>query len=141
MLIPTHQVHNVLTAYARRLHNRRSDGSDGNGAASDAFDQRRRGLIQRMTICYIDKIIRGHADQSLQTPLYRNPAADDQLFYHQIDAVDGKTSHCLNHRPGSPPDNSAPATGGETLSTDMGTAPASGPAAPLLPDGLHPGIK
>lgn len=141
MPIPTHQVHNVLTAYARRLHHRRASGPNGNVAESEAFDQRRRTLIQRMTTRYIDKMIHGHADRSQQMPMAQTSLSDDQLIYHQMDAVNGKTIRCLNHQPGAPPNSNRLSAGKKPLPADTTADRDSGLATPLLPDGLHPEIK
>jgi hypothetical protein len=102
MPIPNHQVHNVLTAYARRLHDRRMNGYSQNASETDVFGHRRRGLIQRMTMRYIDKVIRQHAIRPQPAPLGRNPLDDDPLIYHEIDACHQKTTRHLGQRAAPP---------------------------------------
>ena len=100
MPIPIHQVHNVLTAYARRLHNRRSAGYDQTTSKTEDFGERRRTLIERMTIHYIDKTIDQHARQKhcQPIPLRRQPISEDQLIYHELDADCKKIQRCLSRR-------------------------------------------
>jgi hypothetical protein len=99
MSIPTHQIHNVLTAYARRLHERRAAGYGGNTAEPNNSGERRRALIQKMTVHFIDKTIGQHLKEKPQpqTSVHRKSITDDQLVYHELDAG-RKTVRCCPSR-------------------------------------------
>ncbi len=101
MSIPTHQVHNVLAAYARRLHERRSAGYDENTSKPENFGERRRALIQKMTRHFIDKAIGQHSQKNPQeqAALRRKSIAEDQLVYHELEAGRKTIRLCPARRP------------------------------------------
>lgn len=70
MRIPTHQIHNVLNAYARQLRDKNSQEGEGANAAPEspysALAEKRGSIIDKITADIIRRLIE---DGRIKTPL------------------------------------------------------------------------
>jgi hypothetical protein len=90
MHIPTHQIHNVLDAYVRRLKTLHdagepADESPENRINSWSADAKRRWIIEKISADIIHRIVRSGAhsrpDTSPPPPVPKNSGAEEILYH------------------------------------------------------------
>ena len=99
MPIPSHQIHNMLNTYARRLKKKRLQKSGDTSESTRSFAEKRRLIVNQITADIAKKLILKKSSGETSSPSKNKPELasqpDSAFFYHTIEGQDQKIKKSL----------------------------------------------